>query len=235
MKTLFSTTAILAAMTTASAVNAQGMSGNWYASVFSGYSTTSDLSYDVSDLFVGYYDEVTFNIKLESGTTFGVAFGAEISPSLRAELELSYAEYEAGELVAEYSPGDPGSYSYGDLGGSANATYILGNIWYNLADIGGGAVKPYIGGGLGGVTIDSNDSDGNTTASGSTFSYQMGAGALIPIGAGAIDVGYRFKGSGQFELENRVFDPVTSNNLQIGYRINFWDTCIPGCTTTGNA
>ncbi|MFQ1702543.1 outer membrane protein [Loktanella agnita] len=214
MKSIIGTTAILAAMTAASAANAQGMSGDWYVSVFAGFSMMSDAEYDATDNYAGY-DEVIFATELEAGPLIGIAVGTEISPNLRAEAELSYATYELGESSVDYSyPGGSGSYSYGDTDGDASATYILANLWYDLPNMGGGTYVPYIGGGIGGVQVEAEDSD-DTVAAG-----QIGAGAQFALGSGFLDVGYRLKVTGELDFASKI-EPLVSHNLQAGYVMKF--------------
>lgn len=213
MKNLFSTTAILAAMTTASAANAQGMTGDWYVSLFGGLSAASDAEYDATDNYPAY-SEVIFKTELETGPVLGIAVGTEVSPNLRAEVELSYASYELGEYSIDYTGPSSGTYSYGDIDGDATATYVLANIWYDFSTVGAGSFTPYVGGGVGGVTVDVEGEDASSIAG------QIGAGATLPVGGGIIDIGYRFKTTGTLEFDVDI-DPITSSNLQVGYRISF--------------
>lgn len=211
MKEIFGTTAILVAMTAATTAQAQGINGDWYASVFGGYSFPSSLDNDATDNYSGY-DEVIFFVEQEEGLVLGAAIGLEVSPGLRAEVEISYASYELGDYGVEYSPGSPGEETYGDVPGDATATYLMANVWYDVSDMGGDSYTPYVGGGIGGVAYDIEDGDDGTA-----LAFQLGVGAQF----GAIDVGYRFKMTGELDDIGDGLEPVTSHNLQVGYVMKF--------------
>lgn len=215
MTKIFTTTAILAAMTAASSVSAQDTAGDWYASVFAGASLLSDFEFEYT-----YSDfDIEVSQEFDPGYIVGVTVGTSFAPSIRAEVELSYAKYETGDITFSGS-GYSGTYTYTYSGeGELEATYLLGNVWYDLAPIGGGAT-PYIGAGLGGVRVDAGGGVDD-----STFAYQVGAGVKLPVGTATLDVGYRFKGTGELEFEvgdeTRDFDPATSNSLQAAYVVTF--------------
>ena len=222
MKNLLSTTALLAAITAGDAVSAQEMAGDWYGSVFGGYSTSSDL--ETSYTYVGEY---TYTAIVTQGTDpgyiLGVTVGTSVAPNLRVEAELSYAKYVIGDFnVSASYGGDTSSYG-GTSEGEESTTYLLANVWLDLPNMGGGALAvPYIGGGLGGAKVRIVDGVDQTDT---VIAYQIGAGLQFPLGAGMIDVGYRFKGTGKTEFtifgDTTEWDEVYSNNLQVGYVMKF--------------
>jgi len=218
MKTLFSSTAILAAMTIGSSAQAQGLGGDWYVSVFGGYSNIGSIDTD----FYGYDVEHEF----DDSYVLGLAVGTTISPGLRAEVELSYSSYEGGDV--NYT--GPADFTF-DTAGDADLTYLMANLWYDIPTTGFGGATPYVGGGIGAVRLDVDTTFGGAdygygdTVTGTAF--QLGAGAQFPVGAGMIDVGYRFKTARGLDIDDNDGSGVyedgefTSNNLQVGYVISF--------------
>ena len=219
MNNLLTTSAILIATTAATTASAQSASGDWYTSVFAGASISSDLGFSES----GYHPvpgnyTFEYGIEMETGYILGVTAGKRVMSNVRVEVELSYAKYVAGDFVVSVTSDNLPDYSgsYGDVDGEMETTYLLGNVWYEVEGVSSNTnIQPYIGGGLGGfiVKADGEEADG--------FAYQLGAGAMIGVGAGAIDVGYRFKGTGEFDMFNETIDPLTSSSFQAAYVVNF--------------
>ena len=213
MKNLLSTTALLAAITAGGAASAQEMAGDWYGSVFGGYSTLSDAGAS----YTGGGYTVALTQEVDPGYILGATVGMSVAPNLRVEAELSYAKYELGNYDVTY---DGVSYYSGTTEGEVTTTYLLGNVWLDLPDMGGGSgAVPYIGGGLGAVKVEFFDEADTGVA------YQIGVGLQFPAGAGMIDVGYRFKGTGKTEFtfgpDAVEFDEMYSSNLQVGYVMKF--------------
>ncbi|WP_341365539.1 acyloxyacyl hydrolase [Yoonia sp. BS5-3] len=216
MKNLFTTAAALATMSIGSATHAQG-SGDWYVSVFAGYSSIGSVDTD----FNGFEVEHEF----DDNGIFGVSVGRALQPGLRAEVELSYAQYDGGDVSYD------GSLSFDETNGELSTTFLMGNIWYDVptASFGGGV--PYIGAGLGAVQLDADTTFGGfpfgygDTVTG--LAYQIGAGVQFPVGAGMIDVAYRLKAASGLDIDDNdgsgVYEDGTflSNNLQIGYVTQF--------------
>lgn len=213
MKNLLSSSAILAALCAGTTAQAED---DWYASVFAGYSIIGTIDTDF------YSDFVEHNF--EDSYILGGTVGRSIGQNLRAEVELSYSSYTAGDVFYN------GSFS--DLTtGDASVLFLLGNVWYDLPDMGGPNVVPYVGGGLGAAYIDADTRFGGNAfgyGGGNTgFAAQVGFGARFEFGTGSVDVGYRLKGSqgadiadadGDGTYENARF---MSHTLQVGYVFDF--------------
>ncbi len=220
MKALFSSTAILAAMTFGSSAQAQGLGGDWYVSVFGGYSNIGSIDTD--------YDGYDAEHEFDDSYVLGVAVGTTVSPGLRAEIELSYSSYEGGDI--DFINGGA-VYSY-DSEGDADLTFLFGNIWYDIPTASLGGATPYVGGGIGAVRL-SVDSLFEAPSFGyddtvTGLAYQLGAGIQFPVGTGMLDVSYRLKAASGLDDIDPIDDPdvyedgeFTSNNLQVGYVISF--------------
>ena len=229
MKNIFTTTAILVAVTAGNTVNAQGMSGDFYASVFGGYST-SEISTDYSS--GPYSGDIAY--ESDSGYVLGVTVGTTVAPNIRAEAEVSYAGYSIGSGSINYTgPGGSGSYSF-DIEDdfTVNTTYLLANVWYDVAGAGGASgVMPYVGGGLGlGIVSAAAESPGGDDVdlidAESALAYQFGAGVRVPLGAGMVDVGYRYKAFTGAAFDDGVFlsdeeADGASSSFQAGYVFKF--------------
>ena len=230
MKNLMITTAACAALTAASSANAQGMGGDFYASVFGGYifgEATAEASLGVAT--------VEQSVDLENGFTVGATVGTSIAANLRAEAEVSYARYAAGDVSGSVSYAgtsyDLPTYAAGD-DVVYTATYLLGNVWYDIPT--GSGFTPYVGGGLG-LAFFSGDNDGQEIFEPTNgFAYQFGGGIQVPVGPGTFDLGYRFKGFTGADIDglevssgpDTVVLPSadgsgSSSSLQAGYVIKF--------------
>ena len=224
MKFMTTCTAIAVALTAASGASAQGM-GDFYASVFGGFSageTIVDSSYSGVDVEQG--------LESESGYVLGVTVGSTVAPGLRAEAEVSYANYSIGSVSIAATNGVSSKSASIDAPDDTvvTTTYLLGNLWYDVPGVAtGSGVLPYVGGGLG-LAIVNGDVDGEDIFDQTIgIAYQAGVGVQIPVGAGLIDVGYRFKGFTGADID---FDDDSglggdgsgyNNNFQVGYAIKF--------------
>jgi opacity protein-like surface antigen len=220
MQNLLTTTAVLGALVAGSSASAQDMTGDWYASVFGGYSNIGSIDTEFSGYDVAHQFDDSYLI--------GITVGRAIGPNLRTEVELSYATYEGGDV--DYS--GPVDFSYTSDGDAALA-YLLGNVWYDLenASFGNGAV-PYVGGGIGVVSVNADTEWGGPVVgyggTVSSLAYQIGAGVQFQVGTGMIDVAYRLKAARGFDINSNdggtsLFQDTTffSNNLQVGYVTKF--------------
>ena len=226
MRNLITTTAVLAAMTAASDASAQGMGGDFYASVFGGYS--------VGDVTLSGTSGVTdfdVDVEAESGYVVGVVVGTTVAPNIRVEAEVSYAAYTIDNLEVSYSGGGY-SYDVSDFDVSTTATYLLANVWYDIPNVGGGSgIMPYVGGGIGYGTLTGEAEDGGSNVDqfddASGLAFQIGGGVQVPVGPGMFDVGYRYKAitgadSGNFPIINGIDEASSaSNSFQAGYVFKF--------------
>lgn len=218
MKTAYSITAFIAAMSVASSATAQN-SGDWYASIFGGFSYAEGES-TISEEFADYYfesSEFDLSIESDSGFALGATLGKSLSRNLRAEAELSFASYTVGTVAGISSEYDGVIYDVSGDDVEASATYLMGNLWYDLNDpTGGSGVTPYVGGGIGVArvtgTLDGDDLFDPATG----FAYQIGAGVQVPAGAGIVDIGYRYKGVAGLEIEGAsdYFGEIPSNSFE---------------------
>jgi len=187
----------------------------WYLSVFGGGVWTNSVTADDGNNFT----DLEFDTDI--GWLIGVAAGGHITDNLRGEVELSTSSF----ALTNVSNGGV------DLGpiydGSASATYLLGNLWFDI-DTGSG-FTPYIGGGLGGGYVNATVTDSEigyaVDMSGWGWAYQVGAGVKFDVADSvALDLGYRFKSVVDAELEGNGDDAVaniSSHVLQVGVTVGF--------------
>jgi opacity protein-like surface antigen len=190
---------------------------SFYVSLFGGASVPHDLE-------TNYFDEGTdYSVDLKTGYIVGGAIGARIWDPVRAELEVSYSRWKADDYSSE--EGDDGS-----VDGDVEATYILGNLWYDFRTE--SVFTPYAGGGIGIAFVDAD-----TTFDGESFGYGDGeTGFAFQLGAGvqfgltehiALDLGYRFKGVLDVEFQDSDDEGVYAqgdlftHNLQAGVIFGF--------------
>lgn len=221
MKKFLTTTAMFAAMMAGTTANAQ----DWYASVFAGATTGGSLDTGYSDDYMGSTYGVDLSAEFDNSYILGVTVGMQVGSNLRAEAELSYAKYAVDKTKISYSGY---SYSYdAEDGDDVGVTYLMGNLWYDIPQMAGGmAMTPYVGGGIGLARV-TGESDGPDFDDSNGFAYQIGGGVQFPVGAGAIDVGYRYKAVTGITLEvdgvsQGVDDAdLDSNHFQIAYQMKF--------------
>ena len=193
MKNPMATTAVFAALTVGNAANAQGMGGDFYASVFGGLSS----SVATADYSASGYD-VSVDYESEAGYILGATVGTSINANARAEAEFSFESNTIGTVVLDVD----GSTASGDAVDDfvVTTTYLMGNVWF---DFGRSAqVVPYAGGGLGVVFVNSAIDGDDFFDPATGIAFQVGAGVQLPVGTGAVDVGYRFKGFTGAEFES---------------------------------
>lgn len=216
MKPILSATALCAALSVATTTQAQGV-GDWYVSVFAGYTNIESIDTEQSIFEIEH--------EFDDSGIFGVTVGRSVQPGLRAELELSYASYEGGEVIYD------GEVAYSFTQGEASTTYLMGNVWYDVTTARLGGAVPYLGGGIGVVNLDVDTTletfDAGYGDTITAFAYQLGAGVMFPVGAGMIDVAYRLKGANDLDIDDNdgigVYEggALLSNSLQVGYVTRF--------------
>ncbi|WP_378944766.1 outer membrane protein [Mesorhizobium sp. ANAO-SY3R2] len=216
---IFSTLASSAYAADVQAAEVMPAQNLWYVSLFGGASFPQDVK---TDYFDGQFD-----LDLDTGFVIGATVGRRINDTFRVEGELSYARYKAGSATYSwggyvYAP-DPAS---GDL----SATYLLANVWADLAHFGQATV--YAGGGIGAAYVTADTQfDGRPFGYGKGewgFAGQLGAGVTYAVAQNIdLDFGYRFKAVSDIDFnDNFGGDPYTggnlySHNLQLGITAKF--------------
>ncbi|WP_378944763.1 outer membrane protein [Mesorhizobium sp. ANAO-SY3R2] len=193
----------------------------WYVSLFGGAS----LAHDVKTVVNGAAYSLDYSLDLNTGFVIGGAIGRRINDAFRVEGELSYARYKANS----YTDWKGDTYS---ASGHLSATYLLANVWADVARFGQATI--YAGGGLGAAYVTA-DTDFNGIGWGYGkgewgVAGQLGAGVTYAVAQNIdLDFGYRFKAvSGiAFEDINAAYDePYTggdlyTHNLQLGITAKF--------------
>jgi opacity protein-like surface antigen len=158
--------------------------------------------------------------EVDDGFLIGGAFGAQFTDNFRGEIEVSGARLDTKTHAEEYV-------DYGDTKGNEyeakdddhlTELFILANLWFGFPI--SSTFSPYIGGGVGVAHVDANfgvppfatntgetnDVSVKINADDWALAYQVGAGLLIALSDHfAIDLGYRFKGIHNVDLDDPVF------------------------------
>jgi len=194
----------------------------WYLSVFGGGVFASSVEGDDGSAAFGQF----FDFDTDIGWAAGVAVGANFTENLRGEVELSTSALGLNEvtITGGVDPYDGDIYVVDD--GSATATYLLGNLWFDI-DTGSG-FTPYVGGGLGAAFVTAEGDIGLSDPidlSGWGWAYQVGAGVKFDVADNiALDLGYRYKAVVDAELEGGGDDAIVDVNshvIQAGLTIGF--------------
>jgi opacity protein-like surface antigen len=162
----------------------------YYVSLFGGASFSQDIDTTQNYDTRADYD---YSLELKSGYILGGAIGTRLGDGLRAEAELSYARWNADHTEAQ---GD-NHYDF-DARGHVSATYLLGNVWYDVHN--DTSFTPYLGGGVGAAwveadTIFNHDDSFGYSEGEMAFAFQLGGGVKFDVTDNiAFDLGYRFKG-----------------------------------------
>ncbi|MXU64231.1 outer membrane protein [Oceanomicrobium pacificus] len=192
-----------------------------YATLYIGATRMPDFDFDalqtVPDVIVG-----NGTITTDNGGTIGAAFGARVTPDLRAEVELSYSRNNTVEIGSPYATYD----------GDFTALFGTVNLWYDFPV--GATVRPYAGGGIGfarvshlgksetGVTLV-DDSD-------TALAGQLGLGLQFDVGpSGAVDLGYRYRMTRDLSFSTTqtfiptdfVNAPYAAHAITLGYSYRF--------------
>ncbi|WP_244440004.1 outer membrane protein [Mesorhizobium metallidurans] len=191
----------------------------WYVTLFGGASFPND----VKTFGVPYNQD--FSMDFDTGFVVGGVVGRRLNDVFRLEGELSYARYKADSYVEGPSAWLPAD---GDL----SATYLLANVWADVAHF--GDAKLYVGGGIGAAYVTADTTwDGHTYGYGSGgwgFAGQAGAGVTYALAQNIdLDFGYRFKAVSAVDFEssreavNGVYQngKLNSHNLQLGVTFKF--------------
>jgi opacity protein-like surface antigen len=193
----------------------------WYVTLFGGASFPNHVktNYDVS---------TDYSVDFNTGFVIGGAVGRRINDVFRVEGELSYARYKAGSYKGTYNGVDV--FASGDATGNLSATYLLANVWADVAHY--GDAKLYVGGGIGAayVTADTHFSghDFGYGPGGWGFAGQVGAGVTYALTQNVdLDFGYRFKAITGVDLDDNdgggtyADAKLYSHNVQVGVTLKF--------------
>lgn len=196
-----------------------------YVSLFGGGAWLTDKMHTT---YTGY-SSGSEDYTTKGGYIIGGAVGAEWNHLLRTELELSHASWNLDKQFYFTYDGSPDGSDPAD--GNVNATYLLGNVWFDFHNH--SRFTPYVGGGVGlgwasfqspYVTFNQNNSP--------SFAFQLGAGVNFDLNDRvSIDVGYRYK-----DIVGLKFNPeadgvdytdylqnksLASHNFQVGVTFKF--------------
>lgn len=190
----------------------------WYVTLFGGASFPNRVK-----THADYYNN-DFSMDFDTGFVIGGVVGRRINDVFRVEGELSYARYKASSYLEGGHPWFPAD---GDL----SATYLLANVWADVAHF--GDAKLYLGGGIGAAHVTADTTWGGHAygygPGGWGFAGQAGAGVTYALAQNIdLDFGYRFKAVSGVDFDSsREGDAVFSNgklnshNLQLGVTFKF--------------
>ena len=192
----------------------------WYATVFGGWSQANDHRFDL--ISIGTGARFPYAVSLDDGWLIGGAVGRELSPNLRAEIELAHSRFNFGN---DYRALPPGTFVGLGESGSMRVTTVTGNVWlgHNF-----GWLNPYVGGGVGfgrvnGALTLTNGSLRQFDGSDSGLALQGGAGLRFALAPNwEADVSYRWRQVRDVNLASAIAGFRTSNtnvetqSLQVG-------------------
>lgn len=202
----------------AAAVEVPAAQDLWYVTLFGGASFPNDVKTH-SD----YYNQ-DFSMDFDTGFVVGGAVGMRINDMFRVEGELSYARYKANTYDEGIFHGYPAD---GDL----SATYLLANVWADVAQF--GDAKLYVGGGIGAAYVTADTTWGGHEygygSGGWGFAGQAGAGVTYALAQNIdLDFGYRFKAVSAVDFDSSRDSAaefsngkLNSHNLQLGVTFKF--------------
>lgn len=185
--------------------------GNWYGALSLGYATPTTLE-GVGEGFS--FPEQGIELSLEASQLLSAALGYEMSSGLRLEVEAIYMHGNTDELTVSPPQITPISAAYP---GDYTVTAGMANAWYSF---GTGAVRPFIGGGIGmaRIGVDIADPsfpgidgiDDSTTAT----AWQIGVGADVAMSDNmSLVMSYRVLNIDNIELTDEI-----DNSLSVDYQ-----------------
>ena len=204
-----------------------------YGALHIGVAIQSDTDLDYSDeggTFggTGAIDTIKTSVDSKSALDFGGTLGYDFG-IIRSDIEVDYSRSKIraltlksvnGTAVATIDPADANDFcDYAELdtcsvsgnrisinGGRLRQLSALANVWVDLPV--GGAITPYVGGGLG---IGGFEIEGEGKAK---FAWQLGAGVAFDISpAIALTADYRYR---QFSSSNFTDDDFPEYALRVG-------------------
>ena len=117
----------------------------YYFSVFGGWNGINDLALDG--------DGGQIEIGNDDGVALGFAFGQILGKNLRSEIEFSYRTNNLDSLTLVEGGGAPQFFG-GD--GTIEAFSGMFNLYWDFVDLPTRRLKPYLGAGIGGVSVDAD-------------------------------------------------------------------------------
>ena len=150
-------------MLAAGAASAQGFmsGGQWYVKGFGGATWLQDQSGDVNS---GGSFLADGDASYDTGYVLGAAVGYDYTPNFGLELEYAYRD---ADTTTDLS-------GIGESGGSTNSNAVMLNALYKFDGMGaGGAVQPYVGGGLGWANMESDIDDIGSFKRDNAFAWQL--------------------------------------------------------------
>jgi len=190
-----------------------------YVSVFGGAAVLTKNPHITSTGF-NTYDLLMNN----PGYIIGGAVGVDWGNQIRTELELSHARWNSDKYHV-YCDCEGSVYNGNS---SMSATYLLGNVWYDLSH--SSRVTPYVGGGLGigWANVHAGIDGGPVDFNASGLAFQVGAGIRFNVNDHvSFDAGYRFKDIVGLNYSSNVPEytltdtSLASHNFQIGLTYQF--------------
>jgi opacity protein-like surface antigen len=169
------------------------------------------------------YNASNYLVDFKTGFLVGAAVGADISTTLRGELELSHYESKVKDVT------EAGT-SASDIGEDVKATFLMANLWRDV-DLGG--FTPYFGGGVGVALMDVDiilDDAGTEEIKDTQLALaaQVGGGLRVPVTDNlTLDAGYRFKTAlgvlteGGFDGTDHGYGSYHSHTGQVGISWKF--------------
>ena len=222
LTTSCSAIALMSGLLVAAPALAAGPNSPWYVTGFAGYTQPDDYHFDFINNTTGA--RFPYKASLDDGYSVGAAAGYRINEYFRAEGEYAYSNTDFGNSYR--SPTFIGQNPNGDV----TIQTLMANVWLGTKL---GAVKPYIGGGIGYGWVDGNlkvtNGAGNQLGGDdSGFAYQLGAGLGFQLTNNLdLDLGYRWKKVNDIKLKSKIngfhlsSDDFTTQTLQLGLTWRF--------------
>ena len=224
LTTSCSAIALMSGLLGAAPAFAAGPNSPWYVTGFAGYTQPKDYQFDFISNTTGA--RFPYKASLDDGYSVGAAAGYRINQYFRVEGEYAYSNTDFGNSYHADPPGFIGRNPNGDV----TIQTLMANVWLGTKL---GAVKPYIGGGIGYGWVDGNLKV--TTGAGnqlggddSGFAYQLGAGLGFQLTNNLdLDLGYRWKKVNDIKLKSKIngfhlsSDDFTTQTLQLGLTWRF--------------
>lgn len=205
---------------------AQGVSSGprspWYLTGFAGYTKLDDYNFDFINNATGA--RFAYKASLDDGYSVGAAVGYKLNEYIRFEGEYAYSNNDFGNKYRS------ATFIGRNTSGDVTIQSLMANVWLGTRL---GALKPYIGGGIGYGWVDgdlkvSNGAGNQFGGDDSGFAYQLGAGVGYQINNNLdLELGYRWKKVEDIKLSSKIngfrlsSEDFKSQTLQIGLTWRF--------------